>query len=286
MAGLPHRAARLTGALVLVAVIICAAVIGVGLIGATVSSATAAAPQGSWWHPPARPTWFWQLQGRLDLSVNADVYDVDGFGTSAATVAALHRAGRHVICYIDVGTWERWRPDAGDFPASVLGRSDGWPGERWLDLRRLGVLEPIMTRRLAMCATKGFDAVEPDNLDPLGNRPGFPLTRAQVIRYARWIAAAAHRLGLAVLQKNGPELVSALEPDFDGALVEQCNQYRECGAFRPYVSAGKPVLNAEYAARLYPGFCAADRREGLQGVLFDLALDGRHFSPCPTGAPG
>ena len=43
--------------------------------------------------------------------------------------------GRKVVCYIDAGTWEDWRPDAAQFTTSLLGRSNGWPGERWLDVR-------------------------------------------------------------------------------------------------------------------------------------------------------
>jgi len=33
---------------------------------------------------------------------------------------------------------------------------------------------------------------------------------------------------------------------FDGALSEQCNQYQECSDSEPCLSAGKPVINAEY----------------------------------------
>src|SRR5512142_1630416 len=82
--------------------------------------------------PPAHASWQWQLDGRLDTSVRARVYDVDGFDTSRATVARLHRAGRYVVCYVDAGTWENWRPDAARFPRALLGAQNGWPGERWL----------------------------------------------------------------------------------------------------------------------------------------------------------
>ena len=34
---------------------------------------------------------------------------VDGFETSAAEVAALHAQGKHVVCYVDVGTAESFR---------------------------------------------------------------------------------------------------------------------------------------------------------------------------------
>lgn len=206
--------------------------------------------------------------------------DVDAFDTTAATVARLHALGQHVICYVDVGTWESWRPDARRFPRALLGRPDGWPGERWLDIARLRALEPIMRARLAMCAGKRFDAVEPDNIDGVGNRTGFALTARDQLRYDEWVARTAHSLGLAVLQKNDPGQARALEPYFDGVLDEQCNQYAECAAFAPYLRAGKPVLNAEYRASLYPGFCAADARLGISGALYSVALDGSRFRPC------
>lgn len=69
------------------------------------------------WRPPQRLTWYWQLQGPVRNPVSAAAFDIDGFANSAGEVAALHRRGKRVICYIDAGTWENWRPDAGEFPA-------------------------------------------------------------------------------------------------------------------------------------------------------------------------
>ena len=137
---------------------------------------------GAWWHPPARPSFYWQLQGKLVQSVPASVYDVDGFENTAAEVTALHADGRRVVCYVDVGTAENFRPDYSSFPKSVLGRSNGWPGERWLDIRRTDVIEPIMAARFRMCAEKGFDAVEPDNIEAFTNKSGFPITAADQLR--------------------------------------------------------------------------------------------------------
>jgi hypothetical protein len=236
------------------------------------------------WHPGTRFTWYWQLDGRIPNSVNASVYDVDGFNTKASEVAALHKLGKRVVCYIDIGTWENWRPDAKEFPISVRGESNGWPGERWLDIRRLSALKPIMTRRLQMCARKHFDALEPDNMDGYSNQTGFKLTAKNQLAYDEWLAGEAHRLGLAVFEKNDPEQARQLEPHFDGALDEQCNQYSECGAYRPYLKAGKPVLNAEYKASLFPGFCASDGRLGIMGVLYNLDLNGRLYKPCWASA--
>jgi hypothetical protein len=232
-----------------------------------------------WWQPPQHLTWYWQLQGTVRNGEPVAAYDIEGFENSAAEVATLHSQGKHVICYIDVGTAEDFRPDYSEFPESVLGRSNGWPGERWLDIRQLSVLEPIMTARFQMCKEKGFDAVEPDNIEGYANDTGFSLTAAEQLTYNEWVADEVHSLGMAVLQKNDGEQTPELESYFDGALTEQCNQYHECGDFEPYLAAGKPVLNAEYRTPTRK-FCAKDNAAGIMGARFNLALNGRRYQPC------
>ena len=70
-----------------------------------------------------------QLSGKVDTSFAVDAYDIDGFDNGAAVVDRIHARGAKAICYISAGSWEDWRPDASDFPDSVKGRSNGWPGE-------------------------------------------------------------------------------------------------------------------------------------------------------------
>ena len=234
---------------------------------------------GGWWTPPPAPTFYWQLTGKIKNSEPAAVYDIDGFENSAAEVAQLHSEGKHVVCYIDVGTAEDFRPDYDKFPESVLGNPNGWPGERWLDIRQLSILEPIMTARFEMCREKGFDAVEPDNMEGYANDSGFPLTAEQQLTYNLWVAKEVHSLGMAALQKNDGEQTAEQLPYFDGALTEQCNQYDECGSFEPYIAAGKPVLNAEYKLKTRK-FCAADQAAGIMGARFNLALNGKRYQPC------
>jgi hypothetical protein len=244
----------------------------------------AGARAASHWTPPQQLTWYWQLTGTPKVEPVA-VTDVDGFDNSAATVANFHAIGQRMICYIDVGTWENWRPDASQFPSAVLGNNNGWPGEQWLDIRQLSVLEPIMTARFEMCQQKGFDAVEPDNMDGYENDTGFPITAADQLAYDTWIAQEVHSLGMAVFQKNDPDQAGQLEPYFDGVIDEQCNQYSECSSYHAYLSAGKPVLNAEYEASLYPSFCAADQAAGIMGALYATALDGSVYHPCFGPSP-
>jgi len=253
----------------------------IALLAALTLAALGALPAaaGAWWQPPAQPTFYWQLQGKLKTSVEASIYDVDGFETSAAAVAGLHAQGRHVVCYIDVGTAENFRPDYSEFPASVLGNSNGWPGERWIDIRQLSVIGPIMTARFQMCHEKGFDAVEPDNMEAAFNDSGFPITPQEQLSYNEWVAETVHSLGMAVLQKNDAVQAGELEPFFDGVLSEQCNQYSECADFKPYLAAGKPVINAEYKLKT-SRFCAADAAAGIVGARFNLKLNGKRFEPC------
>ena len=233
----------------------------------------------SWWTLPAHPTWYWQLTGTVNNNEPVEIYDIDGFENSAEEVALLHAQGKHVVCYIDVGTAEKFRPDYDEFPKSVLGKPNGWPGERWLDIRQLSVLEPIMTKRFEMCKEKGFDAVEPDNMEGYANKTGFPLTAQEQLTYNLWVASEVHSLGMAVLQKNDGEQTVEQEPYFDGALSEECNQFDECSDFDPYLAVGKPVLNAEYKLKKRR-FCAADEAAGIMGARFNLALNGRRYEPC------
>jgi hypothetical protein len=253
--------------------------LALALLAAFATAAPASAAEGPWWHPGQHLTWYWQLQGTVRNGHAVAAYDIDGFENTAAEVAALHAQGKRVICYIDVGTAENFRPDYKQFPRSVLGATNGWPGERWIDIRRLSVIEPIMAARFRMCAEKGFDAVEPDNIEAFSNRSGFPITAAQQLTYNEWVAEAVHSLGMAVLQKNDGVQTQQQWTYFDGALTEQCNQYRECASFTPYLQAGEPVLDAEYALHR-TAFCAKDDAAGIMGARFDLALDGRLYEPC------
>jgi hypothetical protein len=231
------------------------------------------APVAGWWHPKAGMSWQWQLTGTIDTSVNVEVYDLDAFTTPAGTVSALKAAGRHTICYVNAGAKEDFRPDAGRFPTSVVGKAlEGWPGEKWLDIRRWDVIEPVLTERFKTCRSKGFDAVEPDNLDGYSNSSGFPLTADDQLAYNRHVADLAHRMNLAVGLKNDVEQAATLAPAFDFAVNEECARYQECETLRVFTAAGKPVFHVEYD--LDTGqFCPAAKALGFSSMKKKLSLD-------------
>ncbi|MCX5196881.1 endo alpha-1,4 polygalactosaminidase [Streptomyces sp. NBC_00249] len=237
---------------------------------ATPDPGPAPAP-GDRWVPRPGTAWQWQLTGKLDTSVDVPVYDVDGFLTSKEEVDRLKKDGRRTICYISTGAWEDFRPDADRFPKAVLGEGNGWKGERWLDIRAVDVLEPLMATRFDMCRDKGFDAVEPDNMDAYRNDSGFPVTADDQLRFNRLIARLAHDRGLSVGLKNDLDQIPQLVGDFDFAVNEQCAQYKECDSLTPFIAAGKAVFHVEYELPT-SRFCERSRALKLSSLEKKLEL--------------
>jgi endo-alpha-1,4-polygalactosaminidase (GH114 family) len=202
---------------------------------------------GAWWQPQKGMTWDWQLSG-VDTSNDVDAYDID-WEIDGSTVQDLDTRGIQAICYVSVGSYEDWRSDAAEFEAhpEVLGNDYyGWPGEKFIDIRS-PIVREIMAARFETCASKGFDAIEPDNQDVYEADSGFPLTRADGLEYAQWLAEQAHSRGMAIVQKNAPDLAEDLFDLYDGALTEDCfDQGNWCGDMDGYLSRGKPLLMAEY----------------------------------------
>jgi hypothetical protein len=275
MKTLPHPSRPALATLVLVLALACLA-----------SVLAAPAGAGMWKPKPGSGTWQFQLQGKIDTKIPADVYEVDGFDVGRKTVKELHARGRKVICYIDVGSWENYRPDRKQFPRSVIGKKyDGYPDERWLDIRRFRKFAKPLKARIAMCARKGFDALEPDNINGYQNRTGFPLTAKDQLRFNRWIAKQAHRRGLSVALKNDGAQARKLVRNFDFAVVEQCFQYNECGQYRPFVRAGKAVFAVEYELPNRK-FCKRAEKIGFSAIGKTYDLFARPWRPCAVTVSG
>ena len=199
------------------------------------------------WQPAPRTSWQWQLTGTIDTSFDVAMYDIDLFDAPQSVIDSLHARGIVVICYFSAGSREDWRPDVGGIASSAVGNPlDGWPGEKWLDIRSTSV-RTVMRGRLDLARMRSCDGVEPDNVDGFLNSTGFSLTAADQLDYNRFLAGEAHARGLSVGLKNDPDQAPALEPDFDWELDEECLQFSECGAFASFISAGKAVFHVEYS---------------------------------------
>jgi len=223
------------------------------------------------WRPEPGTSWQWQLTGSIDTTVDAEVYDIDLFDAPRSVIDELHRMDRKVVCYFNAGAFEAWRPDADAFPSEALGRRmDGW-NERWLDVRRLDLLAPVMRARLDLAAAKGCDAVEPDNVDGYANDTGFPITYEDQLQYNLFLAGEAHARGLAIGLKNDLEQIPDLVDRFDFAVNEECYAWNECDRLRPFVAAGKAVFGVEYDHATHE-FCPVTNALNLDFIRKDLDL--------------
>ncbi|PNS16264.1 hypothetical protein CAC42_6371 [Sphaceloma murrayae] len=206
-------------------------------------------PRRQIWQPAPDTTWNYVLahRVRLDHTISqADVWIIDLFDNTASDVAALHAQGRKVIAYFSAGTYENWRSDAGRFPKGDLGRKlDDWEGERWVRTGSAAVRE-IMLARLDLAAEKGFDGVDPDNVDGFDNKNGLGLGEGDAVDYVRFLAAEARRRGLATGLKNGGAIVERVVGDVQFCVQEQCAQYGDEEDYRAFVRSGKPVFHVEY----------------------------------------
>ncbi len=229
-------------------------------------------------------SWYWQLQGAPPAPpFDLDVYDLDLFETEPETVAAIHDAGRLLICYFSAGSFESWRPDVDGFTDDDLGATlDGFEDERWLDIRSESV-RGVMLGRLDLAVELGCDGVEPDNVTAYANDTGFDVTSADQLDFNRFLAAATHDRGLLIGLKNDLDQIPDLVGDFDFAVNEQCHEYDECELNAPFLAAGKPVFNAEYADDFVDDpslICDRAVTLGLRTLILPLDLDGSFRISC------
>ena len=83
-----------------------------------------------------------------------------------------------------------------------------------------------------MCARKGFDAVELDDIDSFDppSTTGFQLTPGDAQNYLAYAFNQVHRYGMTALWKNSPYLSWWGRRYTDGAVVEECYVYTMCTA--------------------------------------------------------
>ena len=312
-----RAAAVLAAAMIIAAVAAVAGVAGASAVARPGRGGNAAgrARAAAVWRPAQDTDWMWELAQRLRLhspklmgtgvkAYNGDtppadnprLYDIDAIDNPAATVAALHHRGDHVVCYIEVGTAGNYYTAAQEgIPvtyyqqlknAGDLGRKiQGYP-EYFININATSALSIIKAMIRKQCAGKGFDGVETDldeTFDHNEGRTGFTITRADEEKYLTTLAGYMHGLGLAWIAKNlddtqNASFVDTMAPLAQGIISEQCNQYHTCSYLKPFLTAHKWIGNAEYSLPL-SGFCPSDNAAGLNGILFNVNLDGGR-KPC------
>lgn len=240
-------------------------------------STTLAQPALARYKPSVGDSWQWQLSGKINTSYDVDMYDVDLFDTSQSVIDELHGKGRKVICYFSAGSWEDFRSDAKEFPRVVRGKTlEGWPNERWLNIREYKKFAEVLRGRLDIAVTKKCDGVEPDNVDGYKNDNGFKLTKLDQLRFNKWLAREAHKRNLAIGLKNDLDQIKLLVNYFDFAVNEQCFQYDECKKLLPFIRRGKAVFGVEY--ELEPNdFCSKANTMKFSWLKMEYELDGKRI---------
>jgi len=217
-------------------------------VAPSTDNGTTSNSNATWWKPQAKTTWQIVLNQTIRSTNfdNVSVYDIDLFDTPPETIAALHSAGKKVICYFSAGSYEPWRPDAVAFLAPVLGNAvSGWPGERWVNTNS-DFVRYIMQQRIELAKNKSCDGLDPDNIDAYNNNNGFGLTQDDALNYFQFLANEGHSRGMAVGLKNAAALVTNVTDLADWEVNEECIEYEECAYYQPFIAAGKPVFHIEY----------------------------------------
>lgn len=233
--------------------------------------AVAGSAQAARWSPPLLSSFDIQLN---DPGASAQVPDVSmvelDHDIDPALLKQVQARGIKTVCYFNAGAWEAYRSDADKFPLDLLGKHyDGYPQERWLDIRALDLLAPFMRARLDQCKAKGFVAVDPDNVDGFENATGFELTAEDQLKYNHWLAKEAHARGLAIALKNAPSLASALTADFDFIVSESCFAQDFCEEYTEFLLLKKPVYDLEYKdeGMTLEDFCGNATQLGINAIL-------------------
>jgi hypothetical protein len=226
--------------------------------------------------PPAHAGFDYQLGGAYPPPAGVTVVTRDHDAAPAA--------GRYDICYVNAfqvqpGAERDWDPDLllRDDRGRVVYDRD-W-GEALLDIRTAAErqrIAAVVDGWIDRCAAKGYQAVEPDNYDSY-TRSAKLLTPAEAEAYIALLSAHAHADGLAVAQKNTPELSrDRARTGLDFAVAEECGTYDECGAYT--AAFGDHVLVVEYTA--------AGLRKACAGWGGELSVVRRDRDVSPAGSPG
>lgn len=214
--------------------------------------------------PPVNAAADYQLGGAYSPAPGVKIVSRD--------MTAAPAKGRYSICYVNAfqtqpGELPWWKANHPDLLLTrnngTLVRDKDWPDEVILDLRtaaKRSELASVTDGWFAECARKGFQAVEPDNLDSWTRSAGL-IKRADTVSFVPMLIDQAHQHGLAIAQKNAAELTGS-RLGFDFAVAEECEVYRECDSY--FKTYGNNVIEIEYTDNGKAAFARACRNQGKQ----------------------
>ena len=134
-----------------------------------------------------------------------------------------------------------------------------WGGEFLIDISTSELRSTAaahVQQMIETCASKGYNAVEFDNLDSFTRYDDSGFTQADAVEYATLLVTNTHALGLAAAQKNTAELLGFKDAiGFDFAVVEQCGEFDECEQFS--TAYNEAMVDIEYQDSSFTNACSA-----------------------------
>ncbi len=235
----------------------------------------------------------WPTGAGVDYQLGGAYPPDPGVGIVARDSSAQPADGRYSICYVNgfqTQPGDRWPANLVLHDASGSDVADrGWPDERILDIstaENRTAIAAALAPTVHDCATRGFQAVEFDNLDSYTRSNG-ALDLADAEAHAKLLVAMAHREKLAAGQKNTPELAERGRTDigFDFAVAEECRRFDECADYTGVY--GDYVIDIEYTDDLGATVAqvCADPQLPRSSVIRDRVLStpgspGYHLERC------
>jgi hypothetical protein len=191
----------------------------------------------------------------FDYQIGGAYTPPQGVRTVSRDRGATPARGLYNLCYVNAfqaqpGAEREWDADLllRDANGDVV-YDDEWK-EAVLDIRTAGKRKRIAAKVntwIDGCADKGFQAVEPDNYDTYTRFPDH-LKASQAKAFISLLSAHAHDKGLAIAQKNTPDLAADREETgLDFAVAEECGEWDECDMYAD--AFGDRVLVVEYSAK-------------------------------------
>ncbi|MEW2811219.1 endo alpha-1,4 polygalactosaminidase [Streptomyces massasporeus] len=202
--------------------------------------------------PPVAGSFDYQIGGDYPPAAGVQIVSRDHGGNPAS--------GLYNICYINA--FQTQPGKSGDWAESLIlhkpnsterVEDEGWPGEYLLDIRTATNRSAILAKVkvwIDECASKGFDAVEPDNYDSYTRSTGL-ISDEHAVEFMKLLVQYTHSKNLAIAQKNTLELASRADSiGIDFAVIEECGVIwpdadgPECPAV--FEAFGNRVIDIEY----------------------------------------
>jgi hypothetical protein len=144
------------------------------------------------------------------------------------------------------------------------------------------LLRAIMNGHMDRAKALGCDALEPDNIDAYANVTD-GITAANQYAFNNWLATTAHAKGMKIFLKNDLDQIpnggagvpagssAGLVFKFDGMINEECFQFVECEALKPFKDLNKPIFVRQYGIKASAATYKAGKYNGTATTRNQIA---------------